>query len=148
MQQLSVTTSNISVAVTIYMYIKLHTYLAHCNCAKFRPGQMSACTRPLYRPRLDQGFANTKQSFVVSAQHTLDALQNTIGLVSYCSRFVSVKALSVYGKYCTTAHSQRASIRVAKSAFIFMNTRNLHPDSEDRRGRKKESNLKWITKQL
>ncbi|KAF0025496.1 hypothetical protein F2P81_022377 [Scophthalmus maximus] len=47
---------------------------------------MSACTRPLYRPRLDQGFANTKQSFVVSAQHTLDALQNTIGLLQPCKK--------------------------------------------------------------
>lgn len=73
----------------------------------------------------------------LSCQHsTLYRLQNTIGLVGCSGLFVSVKALSVYRKYCTTALCQRATIRVAKSAFIGMNARN--PQTEDRLGKRKQ----------
>lgn len=66
----------------------------------------------------------------LSCQHsTLYRLQNTIGLVGCRGLFVSVKALSVYRKYRTTALSHRATIRVAKSAFTGLNARN--PQTED-----------------
>lgn len=80
----------------------------------------------------------------LSCQHsTLYRLQNTIGLVGCSGLFVSVKALSVYRKYCTAALCQRATIRVAKSACIGMNTSN--PQTEDRLGKRKQRENVWFT---
>ncbi len=122
-----------------YIDFKLRTYLAHCNCVKFRPDQILGCTRPLYRPAGIRAFAMWNKA--LSCQHsTLYRLQNTIGLVgsSSSSLFVSVKALSVYGKYCTTALSHRATIRLATSAFIGMKARkNLHANCVDRQGKER-----------
>lgn len=65
------TTLHYTTRIGVSVSFKLHTYLAHCNCVKFRPDQMLGSTGPLYRPCWDQAFANMKQSFVVSAQYAL-----------------------------------------------------------------------------